>query len=76
MRDQNKCGVNVQCSVLEHHNGQSYLNFLENDSLILIDPLGIRTSMWYQHDGCPEHSSQSCRDFLNIERGSLFQCLN
>lgn len=89
---QNRWSVNVWCGVLGdriigpfvfdgHLNGESYLNFLENDLPILLEniPLDVRTSMWYQHDGCPSHYSQRVRDFLNVRypnrwigRGSLF----
>lgn len=89
---QNRWSINVWCGVLGHRiigpfifnghlNGESYLNFLENDLPILLEdvPLDLRTSMWYQHDGCPAHFSQRVRDFLNVRylnrwigRGSLF----
>lgn len=89
---QNRWSVNVWCGVLGHRiigpfifndylNGESYLNFLQNDLPILLEdvPIGLRTSMWYQHDGCPAHFSHMVRDFLDIGypnrwigRGSLF----
>lgn len=89
---QNRWSVNVWCGILGdriigpfvfdgHLNGESYLNFLENDLPNLLEdiPLDVRASMWYQHDGCPSHYSQRVRDFLNIiypnrwiGRGSLF----
>lgn len=89
---QNRWSVNLWCGVLGdriigpfvfdgHLNGESYLNFLQNDLPNLLEdiPLDVRASMWYQHDGCPSHYSQRVRDFLNVRypnrwigRGSLF----
>lgn len=89
---QNRWSVNVWCGILgnriigpfifnNHLNGESYLDFLQNDLPILLEevPLDIRRSLWYQHDGCPAHFSQRVRDFLDtsypnrwIGRGSLF----
>lgn len=89
---QNRWSVNLWCGVLGDRiigpfvfdgylNGESYLNFLQNDLPNLLEdiPLDVRASMWYQHDGCPSHYSQRVRDFLNVRypnrwigRGSLF----
>lgn len=89
---QHKWSVNVWCGILGNRiigpyifngrlNGESYLNFLQNELPVLLEdiPLETRAIMWYQHDGCPAHFSQNVRNFLDIRfanrwigRGSLF----
>lgn len=48
-------------------NGQSYLNFLQNDLPALLEdtPLELRRRMWLQNDGCPAHYAIQVRQYLN-----------
>lgn len=51
----------------QHINGESYLNFLENDLLTLLEnvPRNVIENLWVQHDGAPPHYSLRVRQFLN-----------
>ncbi|CAK9801642.1 hypothetical protein ANTPLA_LOCUS2883 [Anthophora plagiata] len=72
--------VNVWCGILNNQiigpyfingtlNGQKYVTFLQGGLQVLLDdvPLDIRGRMWYQHDGCPAHSTRLVRQILNTK---------
>ncbi|CAK1591656.1 unnamed protein product [Parnassius mnemosyne] len=49
--------------------GNSYLNFLQNDLQELLNdvPLSDLQNMWFQNDGCPAHYARPVREYLNQE---------
>lgn len=90
---QHEFKINVWCGVIGNTllgpielppnlNGESYLNFLNNDLVDLLGdlPLQLRRNMWFMQDGAPPHFSLAVRDHLNetfphrwTGRGSEFQ---
>lgn len=89
---QHEFKINVWCGVIcgffigpfelpSNLNGDSYLNFLEDQLYQLLDdlPLAVRYNMWFMHDGAPPHYSCHVRQYLHehfpqrwIGRGSEF----
>jgi hypothetical protein len=89
---QHEFKINVWCGIIGNHflgpyelpgnlNGTSYLNFLENSFVDLLDalPLNLRQNMWFMQDGAPPHFTHQVRTYLNqhfperwIGRGSIF----
>lgn len=77
---QHRWSLNVWGGVLGHRvvgpyffddplNGQTYLDFLQNDFQLYLDdlPLNVIRRLWFQHDGAPPHNSRIVRDYLNQE---------
>lgn len=73
--------VNVWCAIsyygiigpyfFDNVNQHTYLNMLDNffDDALDELPLNYRTSMYFQHDGCPAHYSQIVVNWLNRKFG-------
>jgi len=70
--------VNVWCGIvnkillgpykIDHLNGVTYLNFLENDFEEMFDdniPLSISNKIYFMQDGAPAHYSLTVRDYLD-----------
>ena len=70
--------TNVWCGILndkllgpfffrENLNGDRYLNFLETEIGEFLDDMVLeeRQNLWFQHDGCPAHSTRNVSQWLN-----------
>lgn len=77
---QRQWSVNVWCGIMGGRifgpfffegtlTGSRYANFLQQELPVLLEnvPLVQRLQMWYQHDGCPAHYSQTARDILDVD---------
>lgn len=81
-KHQNRFSVNVWAGVIGTHligpfylpeklTAVGYLQFLQIDLPTFLEdiPLNTLANMHYQHDGCPAHSSNIVKQFLNEEYG-------
>lgn len=78
VQHQQPWSVNVWCGIVGNVivgpyfipgilNGNNYAQFLRNVLPTLLEevPLTTRQCMWFQHDGCPAHSSRVATELLN-----------